>query len=102
VKHSPGPWRTCDEFADGCNCGAIFSAAEPRYVVARVAANDEDVMPPPPDDVIRADARLIAAAPELLSALQTLITADASEDAAILGEYLLRAKALIARIEGTR
>jgi hypothetical protein len=71
IKHTPGPWlavgswvETADDKADICNCSAESMGQE------RVAR--------PPEEE-EANARLIAAAPELLDAL-TKLCADCNGD----------------------
>ena len=63
-KHTPGPWRAVPN-APGISDTVIDSG---RMVVA-------DVISRKSTDELRANARLIAAAPELLEALQTCMAA---------------------------
>lgn len=58
-KHTPGPWIAENEVS----CIKIWSRSNGRTVLARVGSNDTD----------EANARLIAAAPELLRLLGLLV-----------------------------
>lgn len=93
AKHTPGPWRECGgQCRGGCVCGQIWSETA-DHPVAKVESGDwgdswpalrvepgiggkaEAVMEwsvygHVPEDEARANARLIAAAPELLDALK--------------------------------
>lgn len=84
TKHTPGPW----------SCHAHF---EPP----RVMNGDDITVASVP---VWADARLIAAAPKLLSLVQQFIAADAGFDiqrnASDLREIKAEARALLAEIEG--
>jgi hypothetical protein len=62
MKHTPGPWRVCDEFilAGGTGC-------EGRIITANLDRIHYECQP---DN--QANANLIAAAPDLLDALQEL------------------------------
>ena len=60
TKHTPGPWMIC-YWSDG---GARYIGPDNTQWVARIA---EDNIP---EDIRLANARLIAAAPDLLEALQ--------------------------------
>lgn len=70
-KHTPGPWRVDGEFvfADGVR-------------IADTTANEDDAVPRS-DGQCDADARLIAAAPDLLDALPDLL------DALIVAEQVM-------------
>ncbi len=60
IKYTPGPWRLTEDghVVDSADCCiAIDGIAQPHGYV-------------PPEDVSRANARLIAAAPELLAELK--------------------------------
>lgn len=59
MKHTPGPWRTT---------GSLISN-ESRVLVASLSGASDD-------DVEAANARLIAAAPELLAALKEVVEAQ--------------------------
>lgn len=57
MKHTPGPWRT-----NGCYISSNYGEVGHAYWVSSM-----------PDGMSEANARLIAAAPELLEALQAII-----------------------------
>lgn len=64
AKHTPGPWHVSDKNASG-NVSEDYLFIEPGIAVIerKVAGQDANDMP---------DARLIAAAPELLAALERM------------------------------
>lgn len=64
-KHTPGPW-----FVDGLHMSAIIHDSGGR-VWRRIAETDTPAFP---NSNWRADARLIAAAPELLAALRYVVS----------------------------
>lgn len=84
-KHSPGPWR-CEP--DKYSKGALWvlDANGVAVITAQLCEQPLDMDP--------ADARLIAAAPELLEMLRTIL------EAGRLSPSLEAACALIRRIEG--
>ena len=93
-KHTPGPWT------------AIIEKDGEHVVDTYVVDVDEDVVVRPSAKLSEPDARLIAAAPDLLAALRALITewdrpreipADPDWCDAIVGQ----ARAAIAKAEGT-
>lgn len=69
MNHTPGPWEV-DE-----NDLMIFSAGGNGKRIADTMPHDEDDMP---DDEWRANAVLIAAAPELLAALEAMLAAGSA------------------------
>jgi hypothetical protein len=76
MKHTPGPWTDC-RGADGkgCKCGLVFST--PADVP--VASCDMRVEDDGPERFLplkerQANARLVAAAPDLLEAAEALLT----------------------------
>lgn len=70
-KHTPGPWAIIDDVTD--------AAIGYRAIVAIDGENfGETICNPSP--MGEANARLIAAAPELLAALQGLLKADADRN----------------------
>lgn len=80
-KHTPGPWML-PHFANPeskCDCGYVLNEdymgciAEVKYSV------DGDQADNPPWPEAQANARLIAAAPDLLEALQELIAMDEAQ-----------------------
>jgi hypothetical protein len=69
ARHTPGPWRKCiGFFSDG---RAIVDAGRGTSDVAWIPHRHEDS--PHMDEVRDANARLIAAAPLLFSALQRIV-----------------------------
>ena len=85
IKHTPGPWEAC---------GKAVHAETGREIVfgshnTRSGSDEEQ----------RANARLIAAAPELLEALG-LIVAQVKAGGHIYASHLERAEAAIAKAEG--
>ena len=64
IKHTPGPWRP--------SCGMFVHAANNEFV-AVAKGND--------DETVEANARLIAAAPDMLAALQDAYDLLADPDA---------------------
>ena len=89
-QHTPGPWKV-----DGTGM-AIYSANENLTFAPMVAAaigNEKSL------DQLRADARLIAAAPELLAALESMLHLRKMPDE--VAECVLdRAVAAIAKAKG--
>jgi hypothetical protein len=67
--HSPGPWRNCGANRGGCKCGLIWSKPA-DHVVAEVVMEDDDHKKS--DELFQGDARLIAAAPDMLDLLEML------------------------------
>lgn len=97
-KHTPGPW-TIEGHPQGT--GFRVADANKRSVAAFPSTSRR------PDDERIANARLIAAAPELLAALKeahrllpSLIHTSTDIDAVELGDAIERARAAIARAEG--
>ena len=91
TKHTPGPWQAQDYWIIGCveDSWDIMAGADtacPKRV-AKVFTSE-------------ADARLIAAAPELLEALKNLYTATPDNEGGELGRACMKARAAIAKAEG--
>lgn len=95
-KHTPGPWFAVggwveverDDIADICSCCPEDFGQE------HIGRNYKEVM---------ANARLIAAAPELLSALKEIVQSLADQDDEGMIEHTLQmsnARAAIAKAEG--
>lgn len=80
-KHTPGPWEINREWMDG-EWRQVVSGWDEKWLRLSVAGN-----------IGEANARLIAAAPELLEALEKALP-DLS------GQDLLRARAAIAKATG--
>lgn len=71
--HTPGPWRHCrGSNPDGCICGLVWSIPEDSPVAEAFGESDEAGVRHPPE-VRAANARLMAAAPELLEACRTAL-----------------------------
>ena len=87
MAHSKGPWRMCSAYGGACPCGQVWESGGGR-VVALVVKEDDDHLKSP--EAYAANARLIAAAPEMLEMLKSVC--DPYKDDAIA--------ALIARIAG--
>jgi len=93
--HTPGPWKTV--YAPG-QAGAVYLSA-PDGVIGLINVPDQD-------------ARLIAAAPDLLTVLKEIISnpslidwaveyADEDQDIMRVWESIKRARTLIKKAEGT-
>lgn len=74
--HTPGPW-SIPHFAGGdtfggCECGYVYSESQQGMgAICQVFFGGENE----PREIAEANARLIAAAPDLLAALDALVTA---------------------------
>lgn len=91
AKHTPGPWRVAEAFR--------IRGGKGGYVVADYLPTHDQWG----DDVLAANARLIAAAPEMLELLQRLAgfaQAYASDSALMAGGRLIidRARAIAADV----
>lgn len=95
ARHTPGPWHVCKPSARSL---PHIKSADGIYVMDAPARNGKQ------HAKVRqlADARLIAAAPELLEALQLIVQWDAA-GMALLDHHIARANAAIAKAtkEGT-
>jgi len=95
--HTPGPWQVIEDNHDDYEEGHIAIEADEagRDVAVVVSTNPESQVDLSPEEW--ANARLIAAAPELLEALRLLVMLDQSsiDD----GDWQ-RARAAIAKAEG--
>lgn len=90
MSHTPGPWKTVTTDEDITTKTIID---EDNYWIARVLNFDTDI-----DDIVesKANARLIAAAPELLEALKNIIIWD---DGNLPGDLIDAAKQVIKKAE---
>ena len=88
-QHTPGPWTTGHPSPWG-------AADENRGCLSR---GEYIVFPLPEDDEIEANARLIAAAPDLLAALRDLVDWT-SHDTRTWGECVEAARQAITKAEG--
>lgn len=97
MGHTPGPW------AYDADSKEVFASAEQYGCgwIALVEGNDSDDQPLAAE-MQAANARLIAAAPELLAALKELVDYDdgSNEPGEFGYEILQRCKAAIAKAEG--
>jgi hypothetical protein len=91
-KHTPGPWRYWI-------CRVDNRLDPPMYDYAQFANPKEHVFRAPMLYLREADARLIAAAPELLEALKLAVRQN-EHDMLMTGEELRNARAAIAKAEG--
>jgi hypothetical protein len=89
MARTPGPWRVSDKvYFDGRDDYLVVTSAA-RWVCS-VMVNDQ----------AEEDARLIAAAPELLEALSALLSQTLSNQAPAGQLAVAKARAAIARAEG--
>lgn len=65
-KHTPKPWEVVGPFDDG---GYVITEGQDGYTIASVRSDDNA-------SVVRPDAYLIAAAPDLLEACKALLGPD--------------------------
>ncbi len=79
MSHTPGPWRACTgSHKDRCICGMVYGPFKEGPLIATVAVercpkeyhSDECS---PPTDQSAANARLVAAAPDLLAACKDMV-----------------------------
>lgn len=94
TKHTPGPWRAQGKYK------TEISGPEGTYIIADLGRpSDPEVC-----GLMQADARLIAAAPELLAVLAELVECVGYENEKHLGDGTLMvldgARAAIARARG--
>jgi hypothetical protein len=116
AKHTPGPWDVGREVAsrgslvyiqilprDG-NREPVSSVSVYQYDAKGQVVGERDrsghVAPTVPNDETRANAHLIAAAPELLDACRQFVAAHEADDKAELANALASARAAIAKAEG--
>ncbi len=80
-KHTPGPWNTLPEEVDKTYIRVRGTRLGCRYKVANVMTPDYVCVHPREAEETRANARLIAAAPDLLEALKAVVrVADRKTD----------------------
>ncbi len=75
TQHTPGPWEWWDEGSDNPNSTQGVRTSEAEGVQSRTIALCDEEFRRIPQEERAANARLIAAAPELLEALRDLIIA---------------------------
>lgn len=105
-KHTPGPWSV-PHFADDskvCNCHSVLSEGYAGAICIIVSSNGLSVgdggNDAPPLDEAKANARLIAAAPDLLDALQSARKWLVINDDSRCQSDLKAVEATIAKAEG--
>lgn len=95
--HTPGPWVAHPDDQGGAGLAAYVpvDAPESRHVVARVVCYDRatDTLP------YQANARLIAAAPDMLAALKNIVHDIRRGNGG--NDCLTEAEAVIAKANGT-
>ena len=84
IKHTPGPWEACH---DGkCSCGMVWSIPGDFPVAAALSVcrmwetYNLGTGLKPQSGELEANARLIAAAPELLAACKALMNAQEADE----------------------
>lgn len=103
---TPGPWQECRADKDGCACHGIWSHAVDVVVAEAIGPKDHHRWGETLTDEaqVRANARLIAAAPSLVAALEaiyaTAIEPDATFSEGAFRDAILNSRALLARIKG--
>ena len=96
AKHTPGPWQIADENNNSCS---VLLGIEHNLVACldRQCSNTWEIVIE--RDEMLANARLIAAAPDLLDALQRLLNAENDEYLTPIGVRNL-ARAAISKATG--
>lgn len=99
TKHTPGPW-VIDERYDGC----VYSSDDTGSIVARCGGRGFEFVAREADE-IKANAALVAAAPDMLAALKTVILDERNAEIiarhCVGGESIVREmRAAIAKAEG--
>ena len=93
TKHTPGPWRYYTESQpDGC---PIVGSGGPMVAMLAHSVNHPDQ-----SDEANANAYLIAAAPELLEALECLLAAVEQHDTPLTDPERIAARSAIAKAKG--
>ena len=85
--HTPGPWHA--PLNTGCTTGLVWAEEPHGGIVATVPLAG---LPLPDSAQLTANARLIAAAPEMLAALERLIDVVGEEDVASIEAVIAKAK----------
>lgn len=94
LHHTPGPW----DFDFPYIVAPDPSGTHPDLYIAEVAREDEDGRVPPEDEQ-EANARLLAAAPELFAALAELVgEIDLATPSGRRAELVARAREVIAAV----
>ena len=104
-KHTPGPWRILPEECDKPYIRVRGTVLGARYKVANVITPSYEGVHEREAEETRANARLIAAAPELLEALKLMVERFA-DSAGYFGDFksdaVKNAEAAIAKAEGAQ
>jgi hypothetical protein len=96
-QHTPGPWRWVPEPDYSWQYQDLMSAS------GEVVLSGEEAPDPSGIEINHANARLIAAAPELLEACETLATLLDTDDWIATGRLAVKqAQAAIAKARGTQ
>lgn len=93
AKHTLGPWRSSFKTYKTNNIGVYDSNGNLVAGLSVHGAADVEVI-----ERRRADGRLIAAAPDLLEALDSIVKADDAQE--LTSELIERARAAIAKARG--
>lgn len=109
-EYSSAPWKYCGDDRGGCQCGQIWSANDDHVATAHWAQHQyghysgQGELAPFPEAMLKANARLIAAAPELLEALKELTkgmwAGEGVSHPLVEGSEVLKARLAIAKAEG--
>ena len=101
MTHTPGPWHASTNFRTSGKAPGIDIGAANGANVALVHYDAAEYMDSDRGEV-RANARLIAAAPEMLALLERLIEVDANPtaDSLDITSVADEARVLLAKIEG--
>lgn len=81
AEHTKGPWRACGDDRGGCECHMVWSIPSDAVVGVAIKATDTaytDGEGLTDEDEVRANARLISSAPDLLEAADNAVEAMAS------------------------
>lgn len=95
TSHSPGPWRISGQSESG---RYITVKAANGRTVARVPFNPENT--PLSECTDASDALITSLAPELLAALEDMVTCFGGHSDALAREHLAQARAIIAKARG--
>lgn len=94
MKHTPGPWALSDEI-----CPLVTAPSAPYYIAQVLMYTEGETGSL--RDTADADARLIAAAPELLAQLRRIVAAaDRMKTSTPIDGLIDEARATIAALEG--
>lgn len=101
VTHTPGPWAFKEGNAERASMSEVFKAVDKEFRIGFVTCENRSQQQRAEDI---ANARLIAAAPELLAAVATMLgaaEADCLDDKSnVWRSAMIDARAAIAKVEG--